>query len=534
MLTVSALMSRADLGLRLLAGERGGSEPITWAHTCDLPDPWNWVEAGQAILTNGIALPTDAGGQVRVAEQLAHRGVSALGIAVDTGAPALTSELLESCDRLGLPVFTIPFPLPFVAVARAVSHAAMVDKEEHLRTTAALYHLVSREVEPHVGPGLEPFLREVESLLGLRIALVDSRCRHPWDVRIPLPPWARSARPMSRSTHGVAAGDEPSSSAGSPSLWENREGRIIDALPIPAVPDCLALFGAADIAGAEGTRSPEHRGSERRASDMLLHATGVIGAVLSRVQSDRVQQNRREVEVVDRILEPNDALASTSGQGLRLLGYGGAVRGGVLDGDRTHVQERSVTRLQRHGVRLSSTIRGARHLLVLEDPPDDDLETILQHCVDVEVRIGLGERCDPAAVQASLHQAIWALSTTAAQGSEKDGPSVAIFSPIRDWMGFRTPFEARSYVESVLGPLLGGGGMNEDLLLTLRTYLSHARSPQRTATALLLHRQTVGQRLRRIETLLDRELSDTDALARIWLALKLLDATSVARTVAAE
>lgn len=567
MLTVAALIARADLNLRLLAGRDGLDAEITWAHTCDLPDPWNWVETGQALLTNGIALPPQGEAQADVAEQLARRGISALGIAEDTGAPPLTPALLRECDRTGLPLFTIPFPLPFVAVAQAVSHAAMADQEQRLRTTAGLYDLVSREVDPHVGPGLAPFLRAVETLVGRRIALIDRRCGHSWEQDLVLPEWARDAHPPATATPPTTVpppttalspaepspttspsrttghdqedalptvapgrdriGGRPRPGRSRAALWESADGSLIDALPIPAVPECMALFHPDPDELEPATTSSRTRGPRTRSgSDILLHATGVIGAVLSRMQADRVQENRREVEVVDRILDPSEPLTSSSGQGLRYLGYGVSVRGGVLDGASVRVQERSVTRLQRHGVRLSATIRGARHLLVLEDLPEEDIRPVLQHCVDGSVRVGLGERCDPAAVHTSVHQAIWALS--AGTVSEQDGgPVVSTFSPVRDWMGFRTPDEARSFVESVLGPLLRGGGMHEDLLLTLRTYLAHARSPQRTAEALVLHRQTVGQRLRRIESLLGRELADTGTLARIWLALGLLDATAI-------
>ena len=40
MISVDQLVAVPSLGLRFLAGERGGARLVTWAHACDLADPW--------------------------------------------------------------------------------------------------------------------------------------------------------------------------------------------------------------------------------------------------------------------------------------------------------------------------------------------------------------------------------------------------------------------------------------------------------------------------------------------------------------
>src|SRR3954469_25231764 len=79
-ITVAELVAEPQLGLTLLAGSAGNGNPITWAHTSDLPRLWEWVTGGELMMTNGLSIPADAQGQVAFAEALVDAGASALAI----------------------------------------------------------------------------------------------------------------------------------------------------------------------------------------------------------------------------------------------------------------------------------------------------------------------------------------------------------------------------------------------------------------------------------------------------------------------
>ncbi|MHB1570831.1 MAG: PucR family transcriptional regulator ligand-binding domain-containing protein, partial [Solirubrobacteraceae bacterium] len=52
-ITVGELIDIPHLRTRLHAGVSGRDNPITWAHSCEVPNPWNWLEAGDLLMTNG-------------------------------------------------------------------------------------------------------------------------------------------------------------------------------------------------------------------------------------------------------------------------------------------------------------------------------------------------------------------------------------------------------------------------------------------------------------------------------------------------
>ncbi len=82
----------------------------------------------------------------------------------------------------------------------------------------------------------------------------------------------------------------------------------------------------------------------------------------------------------------------------------------------------------------------------------------------------------------------------------------------------------REYVTAALGPLLAcdeTGGSGHIAFLT--AWMECNGSIQRTAERLFLHRNTVEYHLKRIGTLLGRDLGDLDTRMELWLALKLLN-----------
>src|SRR5690242_695134 len=87
MITVDGLVAVPSLGLAYLAGAGGGSRPVTWAHACDLPNPWRWVNAGDMVMTTGGGLPASAAAQARWIARLLDSRVSSLVIARKPGAP---------------------------------------------------------------------------------------------------------------------------------------------------------------------------------------------------------------------------------------------------------------------------------------------------------------------------------------------------------------------------------------------------------------------------------------------------------------
>src|SRR5699024_4685763 len=91
------------------------------------------------------------------------------------------------------------------------------------------------------------------------------------------------------------------------------------------------------------------------------------------------------------------------------------------------------------------------------------------------------------------------------------------------WIGFSDPQSGEAYVVETLSVLLDETPTSFALLNTLREYLQLDRSPKRVAESLVIHRQTVIQRLKKVENLLDVDLAKTETISKLWMAVTIHD-----------
>jgi hypothetical protein len=111
-----------DLDVRLVAGEPGLGRAVRWVHISELLDPTPWLSGGELLLTTGLQL-VEAQQQRDYVERLAGHGVVGVGFGVGFGHPDVPRALREAADAAGMPVFEVPYHLPFIAVTeRASSH----------------------------------------------------------------------------------------------------------------------------------------------------------------------------------------------------------------------------------------------------------------------------------------------------------------------------------------------------------------------------------------------------------------------------
>ncbi|WP_051020461.1 PucR family transcriptional regulator [Nocardia araoensis] len=83
------------------------------------------------------------------------------------------------------------------------------------------------------------------------------------------------------------------------------------------------------------------------------------------------------------------------------------------------------------------------------------------------------------------------------------------------------PDAARGLAEAVLGPVLELPGEDRDTLLeTLDQWFDCGGSNTEVAQRLNYHRNTIHQRLRRIETLTGRRCADPKSAAELYIALR--------------
>ncbi|MEV6212040.1 PucR family transcriptional regulator [Kitasatospora sp. NPDC051914] len=493
-LPLSVLLGAPGLGLEQIAGPRE-DRLIGTIGTTELPDPAPYLSGGELLLTAGVRFPPTPEAVDAYVRSVAAAGIAALGFGIAPVHDEVPPVLVESCERHALPLVRVPPATPFVAVNRA-AYAFMAEaRNRDLRLVSeAQAALASAAARPDA---LQAVLHQLAVRTASWTVLLDASGQELFAAGSrPAAPAPRQLRDLAARTAARHA-DRPGRTAPPTAAAEHLAGRH---LTVHTLPGGLALGIAADAPPTGVHRSvtgvaavllalltgPRHAlGADTRSAGALVRLLLGSGpaAVAPLLQPDGAADGRWIV-VAGRRTRP--------GRGedpVQVAALGTALGTPYLDVDGTALRALvpgTTTPDPAAAVRLGWT-------LGFSAPTDT---------------AGLGH----AAVHAerALERALAAGRPAAHQRNE----ALSLHALVPD-------DEARAHAGALLAPLADAGAPGPEVLLdTLRSWLAHHGSWDRTAAALSLHRNTVRQRITRIADLLGADLQDTDVRMELWFALR--------------
>lgn len=493
-ITVKQLVDTPHLGTRFHAGRAGGEQVINWAHSCEMSDPWDWLEPFDMLMTNGIGVPGDADEQSRYVDHLADAGISAIAVGEGVGAPEISSAMVAASERRALPILLTAYEVPFAAVARVVAESRTDGAERRrLMKTARIYEsLRTATIEGRDGISL---LEDLGTEIGCRLEVLDVAT---WrDSFAPAQRVARAPRTVLRETLERCAGHLPAI------LRLDVDGQAALAVPVPS------RRPAALLASRFTEAAPE--------LSVLQHVSTVAALELEKLASQRDALRRAGAELLEDLLAGRLKEADAEA-GLRCAGL------------RSELVVATWTRLPAEAGSLHHELyaRAVPHLLRARDgdrlplaliPGDDTPRHLLVQALGDERAVGLSAAVTtPGAVADAARAARWAL-----HGATTEQRVVRYGEDEPAAWGFALE-QSEELVDHVLGRLIEyDRGHHTELVRTLAVLLRHNRSPNPTAAELFIHRQTLVYRVRRIEALTGRRLSRTKDVVDLWLGLRALE-----------
>jgi len=470
MLTIRDIVDIPSLGLRTAAGEQGLENHVTWLHASELLDPTPWLEGGELVLTTGLGLEKAGAAQKEYLRRLSEHGLAGLGFGLGFGFDAVPKALAAEADRVGFPVFTVPYEVPFIAISKAVfTHLASEQLE--LVTEALEVNERLAEGVTH-GRGLQDLLAVVANHLGCSLALVDESGR----------------------------------------VLAERHARkrlsFEGALELPVVADDeMATLRAARDGGEFGEydRLVLHHGQTALAFELTKrHAVSaaelrLAGNLLEDLEQDRLDDREAARRMTAFGLEPDHDYAA-----LVALGSDG------LSSERLRATLARV--LDRRAVGYLSTVRRGRAAFLIESASEDEALALAHTLVAAEpsVRVGVGRPAQGRALGRSLLEARAALDAASAPvASYQDLGSLELMLSLPN-----AALEA--YVDRVLGP----AAQNAWLLDSLSALLDTGCRWSDAAERLGVHRHTLRYRMKRLREQTGRHPDEPEQRMELWLAVK--------------
>jgi PucR family transcriptional regulator, purine catabolism regulatory protein len=500
------LLDDPGLGLEVVAGHAGVAErgPIRWAHIADAPDPTPWLEGGEVLLTTGIGVKDDPELQRRLVAALARRGVVAVGFGVGVALDEVPAAMRAACDDHDLPLFTVPYEVPFIAVTRRVSHHTFAQHDATLRSAVALHRQVLAAVVAEEGVAgvlatVGPAMPDA-SLVAFDFAGHELGRSDPSGVIEEVGVeklWVTTVTDGSRAS--VA-----------------HDGRVITSRAVRLGDEVEAV-----VVAVSDRELVEH--------EELLFEQGIAGVSLelSRGRSVREAHRTRVDELLEEVSAGRATAASTV-RALHRLGVHsqGAYRvlavsrpAGVTPSHLCSVVEDAVRAVGRP---LIGRLDGVVHAIV---PDVGGAAEAVAAAASARgwsgVRVGRSRaKRDVEALAAALRESRVALQLDA-PGAVHDVDQLGLPGLLA---GMRDDLGTADFVTTVLGPVLAQDGTESTPLLdTLRAYLGHGCRPGPAAEELCVHRHTLAYRLDRIRDLTGRDPRSGDHLLEFGLALELHD-----------
>ena len=509
---LSELLHQYTLGLVLIAGSDAhtASRPVQWVHSSELEDPTPFLPPRTVLLTTGARFAGIRDQQAADAyvQRLIDSGTTALGIAVGLHWDRVPATFVGACDRLGLPLFRVPYDTSFIAIVQGA--ARLLDAQLRERDIWALDSQRAVSNASMHRDGLGSAVREAASRLGRWVAITDRSGRivefAPQSARPRVQPeWIRRET-RHLIERGLSAGrigaDQSGTQEGIGIQMQalGREGNVLGVLVVEdrGAPDHAerALLG---LVAALGTVQLEHRSGLDSAEATLRTAIVQLllagdGALAERLATGVLARLPRGPVVAIRFALP----PSIDGAFLPDLESFDAGSPGLIRAD-----------LENGPVMIAETrhLPGLRRLLLTHRVPS-----------------GISERGPLDDLSALLGEAERALEHSLA--SEADGPVdylPALHDGVLHLLGSHP--EARRRAEGLLAPIRHHDERHGDSIEeSLRTWLAHHGQTSPAAAELGVHRHTLRTRVQTAANLLQSDLDSPDTRAELWAALRLVDA----------
>ncbi|MCB1273744.1 MAG: PucR family transcriptional regulator ligand-binding domain-containing protein [Leucobacter sp.] len=490
--------------------------PVQWVHGSEMLDPTPFLTPRTVLLTTGsqfaeaLAEP-DALAYVR---RLQRAGATALGFGVGIAWARIPPSLVTACERLGLPLFRVPYATPFIAISQTA--AQLIGANTRARDAWAFEAQRAVANAAAQRDGLASLVREAANRLGRWVAVADRTGR----IIESAPRTARRDLESESVRHAVRAliergtrasrvatlpaplpaplpeADQPTAASAEPAIELQTlggGGRLLGALLTPATLQDQAERTLLGLIAALATVQLGHRAgqeqSERALRGSILQlllrgehelAERVAADALPRLPRGRVSVVRLSEITEDSLVDDLRSLAARPGL-LTAPSPGGAVL--VCESSQIDAVRRLITE---HAGRAGVSERGTL----------SDLPRLLEQADTALERARSAESPGPVTYSPALHGGVLRLLDTA---------------------------EARRQAESLLAPVRGHDERHGDAIeRSLAVWLAHHGQTSPAAAELEVHRHTLRSRVQTAAALLQLDLDDPDARAELWAALRLL------------
>jgi purine catabolism regulator len=485
---------------KVVAGESGLDRPVRWVHVTELTDPASFLKGGELVLTTGVPLPKDASDVRRYVDELADVGAVGLVLELIRRFHRPPDALVRACRARELPLVTLSRDVNFVDVTQVVHALILGNQTEAMRRTRQIHDAFTALTLRGAGP--EDVLRAAAEMSGHTLVLENlvhqALICEPagTDIDEALTDWERRSRQTPASDR---------TEAGGPENW---------------------LVTPVEYRGERWGRVAMLTRTAFTAEDVTVLERTAMTLTIARLIHSTPWERRAHRTLLRDIAEQRHRSAGETRARAEALGL--TTRGGrflaVLVATDEHLEERLTEELRPALVGELGPGRIGVLLVLRQSQEWRPLVERVSH-LDPHAVVTVGTEVDDIShVARSFREAARVSEAVLPGAPTKPFYELSDLGLAHLLYTLRDDVRVQDYVERHLSRLIDHDTRHgTDLVTTLRHYLDAAGNKTVAARRGGLSRQTLYERLRTVERLLDCDLESGDRRTRLHVAIMALD-----------
>lgn len=158
-------------GFKIVAGHAGTDRDVCTVSVMDAPDIYKWMKGGEFLITSGYVVKDQPEYIKTLIINLEKKGAAALGVKFDRFIHEFPDEALETADKLGFPIVSIPFEFAFTDIINPVLREVIDSQSKKLLYAENVHESFTKMVlEDEKIPAI---LKSLEHYIHCQAAFVD-------------------------------------------------------------------------------------------------------------------------------------------------------------------------------------------------------------------------------------------------------------------------------------------------------------------------------------------------------------------------
>lgn len=553
--TINKILEIKEInGIKLVAGKLGSENVISNVNILDNPDTFDWLIAGDLLLTTGYIFKDDILFQKKLIQELFERNCAGLGVKIKRYFEQVPEIMLNEAERLGFPIIEIPYKYSLSDISNVVTSHVYGNMDSILQKGIFLHDTLTKVALR--GGAIGDIVETVVSIINNPVILLDSKFRllaekdHPENTfKLAEHFTLVYQEPVFSESFTAVLPTNPDEFKKSIKLNYSDSGEEIILRVVPVIGigmtygylvvvetvskmkqiDYMALEHAATVIAMERIKEKEVEAVKHRIrvdffDDLLANNIHSVNGLNSIAEIHGLDPKKKYYCMITK-------LRSTDIHGYE-VGWDNVSeystlkdKVGRLIDNGVRREGRSITSIARRNMIISfiqdKVIEDRSHRNVSLELANGLLETLEKEIKGIEVEMGIGKVYEILSISKSFNEAQDSFNMGSGFGKEKvlHYENHMVVNLLR---GDISNDKLMDFYNNTIGKLIAYDKENgTNLIETMEAYFRNNGNISEAAKELFVHRNTLIYRIDKIKMILDSDLKDSEELLEIQLGFKI-------------